>query len=84
MVNERSQALKERDQTLQEKADLQKTLADQVSQITQITTERDKLKTKGGAVKQDPKGDGNQGNTAAVRAENHQEKHLLPGCPPDE
>ncbi|SHI26945.1 Protein of unknown function [Desulfosporosinus lacus DSM 15449] len=45
-VKDRNQALKERDQALKEKGDLQKTLDDQVNQITQLTTERDKLKTK--------------------------------------
>ncbi|WP_434509559.1 DUF3102 domain-containing protein [Desulfitobacterium sp. AusDCA] len=45
-VNDRNQAVKERDQAFQKKADLQKAMDDQVSKITQLTTERDNLKTK--------------------------------------
>ena len=45
-VEERSRAVRERDRALQEKADLQQALDDQVSQITQLTTERDSLKRK--------------------------------------
>ncbi|MHB1406874.1 MAG: DUF3102 domain-containing protein [Desulfitobacteriaceae bacterium] len=45
-VKERSQAVKERDRALQEQADLRQALDEQVSKITQLTTERDNLKTK--------------------------------------
>jgi len=45
-VNERNQAVKEREQALQEKSDFQKALNDQVSNLTQLTAERENLKTK--------------------------------------
>ncbi len=45
-VKDRSQALQERDQALQQKEVLQNVLNNQESQITELTTERDNLKTK--------------------------------------
>ncbi|WP_052314822.1 DUF3102 domain-containing protein [Desulfosporosinus meridiei] len=45
-VKERNQALQERDQAILERGDIQKALNNQVSKISQLTTERDNLKSK--------------------------------------
>nr|WP_041219861.1 DUF3102 domain-containing protein [Desulfitobacterium dichloroeliminans] len=46
VVQERSHALEERNQVLQEKTDLQIALDDQVNKVTQLTSERDGLRRK--------------------------------------
>jgi predicted nuclease with TOPRIM domain len=47
-VKELEQALQERDRVLQEKADIEKALDDEKKTNTQLTKERDSLKTKAG------------------------------------
>ena len=47
-VKDRDQALQDRDRALQEKADLQKALDGEKGKNTQLTKERDNLKTKAG------------------------------------
>ena len=47
-VKDRDQALQDRDRVLQEKADLQKALDGEKGKNTQLTKERDNLKSKAG------------------------------------
>ena len=54
-VSERNQAIKERDEALRETADFQKTIDDQASRLTRLSTEREELKKKAEKAKKSEK-----------------------------